>query len=88
MVYKVRFSRDAASYFSRLDKPTKQRISDAIDQLAINPYDRTFDVKPLVGRGDEYRLRVGKYRVLYTVNEDTVLIYVVDINSRGDVYKK
>ncbi len=71
-----------------MDKPTKQRISDAIDQLAINPYDRMPDVKPLVGRGDEYRLRVGEYRVLYTVNDDTVLIYVVDINSRGDVYKK
>jgi len=88
MVYKVRFSRDAASYFSRLDKPTKQRISDTIDQLAINPYDKMLDIKPLVGRGDEYRLRVGKYRVLYTLDDDIVLIYVVDINSRGDIYKK
>ncbi len=88
MIYKVRFSRDAASYFARLDKPTRRRISDAIDQLAINPYDKNHDVKPLAGRDDEYRLRVGKYRVIYTIDDDIVLIYVVDINPRGDVYKK
>ena len=87
-VYEIRFSGAAASYFSRLDKPTKRRISDALDQLAANPADTYFDVKPLTGRDGEYRLRVGKYRIIYTLDDGVLLIFVVTISPRGDVYKR
>lgn len=40
------------------------------------------------GMNGIYRLRVGKYRILYEVNDEELLVYLMDAGSRGDVYKK
>ncbi|MBA7534199.1 hypothetical protein ES705_26445 [subsurface metagenome] len=44
------------------------------------------DIKPLSGRKSEYRLRVGKYRILFFIENENV--HVVKIDTRGDIYKQ
>ncbi|MFZ5591817.1 MAG: type II toxin-antitoxin system RelE family toxin [Bacillota bacterium] len=56
-------------------------------RLASNPLDNQLDIKPLRGRIGEYRLRVGQYRIIYTLQRDVLLVYVVYIGTRGNVYK-
>lgn len=45
------------------------------------------DIKQMQGYSSYYRLRVGDYRVIYTVNDDVLLVRVVEIGNRGDIYK-
>ena len=69
-----------------LAAPAKDRIriAAALELLRENP------IPPkstkLLGR-DGYRIRIGKYRIIYTFNGSRLMIYVVDIGPRGDIYK-
>ena len=45
----------------------------------------SLDIRPLQGKGNELRLRVGKYRIIYQYEDNSLVI--LDIDSRGDIYK-
>ena len=53
---------------------------------AADPERRDLDIKPMMGR-DGYRLRIGRWRALYRIENDRMVILVVEIGSRGDLYK-
>ncbi len=76
----IRFTKDAIKHIGTLDKPTKKRIKEAIDALPKG------DIKKLKGFSRTYRLRVGNYRIVYEILDDTIIIGAV--LPRGDVYKK
>lgn len=80
---KVELSPKAAKYLSKLDTPIKERIKSALIKLSINPPQG--DIKSMSGQ-DGYRLRVGKYRLLFDVTECSIIVY--DIDVRGQIYKK
>lgn len=77
---KITFEKGAAKHISKIDKPSKARIKQAIDKLPAG------DVKKLQGFANEYRLRVGDLRVLFSVEEDTIIIK--DVLPRGQAYKR
>ena len=56
------------------------------EKIAQNLFENTCDIKPLKGKKNAYRLRIGKYRFLYTIIEKEIHIYVYDADSRGDIY--
>jgi mRNA interferase RelE/StbE len=60
------------------------RIVKALDALVTDS--TALDIKPLKGR-PEFRLRVGKYRILFVEDTDNQVYIVTQIGSRGDVYK-
>ena len=64
----------------------KSHIVDKLHEIQKNPDDPTFDVDKLKGKAG-YRLRVGQYRIIYTRYEDQLVIEVVKIRPRGDIYK-
>ncbi|MGH6984513.1 MAG: type II toxin-antitoxin system RelE family toxin [Stellaceae bacterium] len=68
-----------------LEHRIRDRIVVALDQLALDPY-ATRNVKALKGGG--YRLRVGDYRVLYELKNDILVILVVRIANRREVYRR
>ncbi len=80
--YKVKFSKNAVKDYKKLPKDYKVLIDSALFRLAEGAWG---DVKSVQGENDVYRLRVGKYRVLFTLVDGTVL--VVRIRTRGNVYK-
>ena len=73
------YRKRAIHYIHSCDKQVKQRLKTAIEQLPLG------DVKKLKGFQSEYRLRVGSLRVLFTLEDDTIIIN--DIGSRGQIYK-
>ena len=85
--YKIELARPAATYLSRLDKPIQKRIVNSLKRLALNPLDNLLDIKPLSGRAGQMRLRVGNYRIIYRLENDILVIYVIAIGPRGDIYK-
>ena len=85
---KIRYSRDALKFLSKLDKKSVGRIRDAITGLTCDP--PVGDIKVMQGYNDgRKRLRVGSWRIIYRhENEETVeIIFVIDIGNRGDIYK-
>ena len=83
----TRFLKPAVKALRQMDEKTRARMLSAIEGLTLNP--PAGDIKPMVGETGKYRLRVGKYRVIYSYGEDggIVILYVEDIGSRGDIYK-
>jgi mRNA interferase RelE/StbE len=76
---KFLFSKKAEKYIASLPPRIALNILDRIQKIPKG------DIKPLSGRKGEYRLRVGKYRIIFFIeNED---IYIVTIDIRGDIYK-
>lgn len=85
--YEIRWSKKATNYLLRLDRVTKERIVSQVEWLAEDPHSSTLDVCPIVGNLGLFRLRVGKYRVIFTLEEEIRILSVVLIQPRGEVYK-
>lgn len=83
----IQFDKKAKKFIEAQDKPTKQRIRKAIEGLTEEP--PSGDIKTLQGYTDgRLRLRVGKYRIVYRyISGITVILHIMDIDSRGDIYK-
>ncbi len=82
---KVTFSKQADKTLRRMPRNTAQNVVKKIKELAVNPK-RMRNVKKLTDHPG-YRLRIGDWRVVYTLNENEILIHVVKIKSRGEIYK-
>ena len=86
MSYALLIKASAAKELDAIDSaPTRRRIVDAIQTLAIEP--RPSACKKLTGRDAAYRLRVGDYRIVYTVNDREIIVEIIRIGHRREVYR-
>lgn len=81
-MYQVVIKKPAKKFIDRLPDHEKRRIVAAIERLPNNG-----DIKKLQGASGYYRLRVGDYRIIYTVDNGALIICVVAAGNRGDIYK-
>ncbi len=82
MSYKIVIDKPALKFLQRQPQQQRERLLKAIYRL---PHEG--DIKPMSGHEGLFRLRVGSYRVLYTVENDVLTVRVLTIGNRGDVYK-
>lgn len=85
--YKVLFSNDAEKTLLKLDKVVAKRIFNALELLSINPFESPNTKKMKGKEGEYYRLRVGNYRIIYEIKNELLIIYIVRLGPRGDIYK-
>lgn len=85
MVYTVEFRPSALKALGALEKRDQRRIGAALEFLTVTP--RPANAKKLVGELDLWRIRVGSYRVIYKIEDAKLLILVVKIGHRKDVYR-
>ncbi|MFH1017641.1 MAG: type II toxin-antitoxin system RelE/ParE family toxin [Pseudomonadota bacterium] len=83
--YVVEISRSAERQLKTINRKDQARIVQAILTLEINPL--PIGVRKLSGYEDVYRIRVGTYRVIYNVEGRKLLIIVLKIGHRKDVYR-
>lgn len=83
-MYAVAFLPSAARELSNLEPAARRRLARRMDRLAQDP--RAGAVK-LRGAEDVWRVRVGDYRILYQAHDDRLLILVIRVGHRGDVYR-
>ncbi len=86
-MYQLKYRRQARNYLARLPNQVKSKIVNKLHELQANPDDQNLDIDKLKGESG-YRLRVGQYRVIYTRHKDQLIIEVVKIRPRGDIYKR
>ncbi len=85
MTYQIELSKRANRQLSKLDPDSQSLIVAAIDDLAHEP--RPFGVKKLKGEESVYRIRARDYRILYDIQDDELIVLVVKIGHRRDVYR-
>ena len=84
-VYTIEFKPSALKQLYKLPRLAGIRAAEKIDRLARNP--RPPGVEKMSGYKDYYRIRVGDYRVIYSIKDDILLVLVVRIGARKDVYR-
>ena len=83
--YQVQVHKSAVKLLSRLPKDLVRRITTAIDGLAVDP--RPPGCKKLAGKYDHYRIRVGDWRITYTIENDLLVVTIIEVAPRGDAYR-
>ena len=85
MKYTIKLQRPAEKFISKLPNPEKERVLKAIAKLPDEG-----DIKRLQGHKNPelFRLRVGDYRIIYTVDNGELVVLIVDAGNRGDIYKR
>lgn len=85
MTYRIRFTPKANKQIGRLDKPVVQRIRLYMERIDLeNP---RLVGKPLSGESGFWRYRVGDYRILVSIEDDELLVLVVDVDHRRQIYR-
>jgi mRNA interferase RelE/StbE len=85
--YAFRFTTAAQRQLRAVSRLDAMRILTALTALGDDPYRQDADVRKLTGPSGLYRLRVGSYRVAYQVNDGELVILVVKVGDRRDVYR-
>ncbi|MBK9564754.1 MAG: type II toxin-antitoxin system RelE/ParE family toxin [Saprospiraceae bacterium] len=83
-MYELQYKKKAIKALAKINDPYYSAIIQAIDELAENP--RPNGYKKLTGRSG-YRIRVGTYRIIYDIFDTTLIVEIVNVGSRGDIYE-
>lgn len=82
MTYRIEIDKKAQKFIMKQPEAKRKLLYKAIFNLPDG------DIKPLQGKQNLYRLRVGTYRIIYTTDNDKYIICVIKAHNRGDVYKR
>lgn len=85
MTYRVEVAPAAVRQLRKLDRVAQRRVQAAIELLATEP--RPTGAKKLVGGNGEWRVRTGDYRVVYEIRDNVLLILVVAVGHRREIYE-
>ena len=85
-VYTIAYTKEATKSLQRMSRNTAQLIREKLEAIAADPYANHPNAKKLHGR-EGYRLRVGDWRVVYKIQNDQLIIVVLKIAARGEIYK-
>ena len=82
--YKIEIKKSAAKEIERLPSRDIKSVLEKISALSENP--RPYDCKKLSAE-EKYRIRSGNYRILYLIEDDVLIVYIVKVGHRRDVYR-
>ena len=85
MSYRIEIKRSAAKALKKIPKASRKRIVEKIDSLAESPPNP--DTTKMKGDNPFHKVRVGDYRIVYEIQEDVLVILVVKIGHRKDIYR-
>lgn len=82
MTFRIVIEKPALKFLQKQPLSQRERLLKAIQGLPD-----IGDIKPMAGHENLFRMRVGAYRVLYSIEHDLLIVRVLTIGNRGDVYK-
>jgi mRNA interferase RelE/StbE len=85
-IFQLIYHKSALKFLDKQDRKTRIRIITALQGLTQVPF--VGDIKQLEGEGELLRLRVGSYRILFSVDYAEEIIFIEAIGNRGDIYKQ
>ena len=85
MTYRIEVTPAAARQLRKLDPHARRRVQAAVELLAQEP--RPSGAKKLVGGDRDWRVRTGDYRIVYEVHDEVLLVLVLAVGHRRDIYR-
>ena len=85
-MFAIKYSKQSLKVKAKMPKDIAEKIDDELDSIATDPAKYEGDWKPLQG-SPFWRLRVGGWRVICRIIKKELIIYVLKIGTRGDIYK-
>jgi mRNA interferase RelE/StbE len=83
--YSVEITRTAERQLKKLSQDDRQRVARTVAMLAIDPRPR--GARKLAGYDDVFRVRMGQYRVIYSIDDGRLTVLVLKLGHRKDVYR-
>ena len=84
--YTIIFSKKADKFLDSLDLKTSYKILKKIRELQDS--NENLDIKKLKSKNNLYRLKVGNFRVIYNIQHERIVIYIIKIGHRKNVYQQ
>jgi len=85
--YKIMYSAKALKQYATLPIYIRHQVDEKMSLVAENPYARNNNIRAILGRERCYRLRIGDWRVVYEIVKQELIIYVIKIAHRKEVYR-
>jgi mRNA interferase RelE/StbE len=85
--YAFRWRESAVRQLRSIPQPTALTILRALAPLGDDPRHQDSNIKKIVGHNDRYRLRVGDYRVIYEISDGQLVILVIGVGHRREIYR-
>ena len=86
-MYKIEFSIEAAKRYLKMPIKIRQQVDIKLQVITKSPYAKNNNIKPLKGMNGCYRLRLGNWRIIYEVINEKLIIHIIKIGQRKEVYK-
>ena len=83
--YRIEVSRTAEKQLAKLPRKDQERIAEAIRPLALDPLPR--GCRKLSGYDDVFRIRIGRYRLLYSIGSKKLVIIILKVGHRRNIYR-
>ena len=85
--YRIKFTHNGEKGYDKLQKTIyANAIKRALNDISLNPFQGP-NISKLSGVINQYKYRVGKYRIIYEIFEEELVVEITEIDSRGQVYK-
>ena len=84
-MYKVKYHKNVIKFLQKQDRSIVKKIIDFFDEVKKDLNFKNYDVKKLKGFENSFRLRISKFRIIFTVENNELLIEVIKADSRGDI---
>ena len=85
--FKVLFQKSAFKEYEGLPRKIRGRVDQVLEILSINPLSEVLRFKKLRGKENHYRVRIGDYRLIYSPQHEVLIVRVIRIGHRKDVYR-
>lgn len=85
--YTIEFVRSSRKEFEKLPAAIRKKVVEALKLLSFNPYSEILKIKKLKATEDLFRIRIGDYRIVYEIRNDKLVVVVIKIGHRREIYK-
>ena len=86
-MYELKFHKQVVKFLQNQPLNFRKKVIESFNIIKQNPFENNLDIKELKGYTNHYRLRLSKYRFIYKIENNILLIEVIKAGSRGDIYK-
>jgi len=84
MAYKIKWTEVSLKQLEKLDRSVSKRIVDKVESIAENPFSFVTKLKGF----ELYRLRVGDYRVIMSIEGEKMIVFILEVGHRSVIYRK
>jgi mRNA interferase RelE/StbE len=85
--YQIVFQKSCWKEYQALPKKIKSQVDEILSMLRINPYSEILKTKKIRGKENHFRLRIGDYRLIYCPKQELLIVRVIRLGHRKDVYR-